>query len=99
MRREEFLTRRKQSRMQNLLHPRQINLRILGVGMVSVHQQRPSRQQEQNSQRLIFFRENEVHSIVATLGGMFARLRFRSATHEATAKAASSTYCGSIGRR
>ena len=85
MRREEFLTDGKQSRMQNLLHSGQINLRILGVRMVSVHQQRPSRQQQQNNRRLIFFRENEVHSTVATLAGMFARLRFRSATHEATA--------------
>src|ERR1700691_5915884 len=101
MRSEEFLTNGKQSRIQNPLYTRKINFGILGVGMVSMHQQRPSRQQQQNSQRLILFRlkflsENKVHS-TATLAVMLPR--FRSVTHEATAKAASTTYCGSIGRR
>ena len=75
--------------MQDSLDARQVNFRILGERMVTLHQECPHCQQEkpEKVQRLVFVRKNFVHLIVAaaTCVGMVVSLTFRSATHEATA--------------
>jgi len=100
VRKEEFAPHREQLWMQNFLYSRQIDFRILGKGMVSLHQQGAHGQREQPKeiQRLVLVGSHSMGAI-ATCGGIAANLRFRSATQDAMAKAASTTYCGSIGRR
>ena len=88
--------------MQDLLHARQVDFRIFNEGMVSLDQQRGRRQQQQPKivQDLLLVRKN-FHSPIATatFDGSIDSSRFHSATHDATAWAASTAYCGSMGRR
>jgi hypothetical protein len=74
---EEFLSRRKQRRIQDALNAGQVNFSVLSAGMISVHQHRPGSQQEQNQEYFEF-----VHSTLTHAAGKSLREAFPGAAAE-----------------
>jgi len=79
--------------MQDLLHAREVDLRIFGEGMVPLHQQCARRQQQQKDLRFILpIKSLQSPDAIATRAGLAADPRLRSATHAVTAQADKTTY-------
>jgi hypothetical protein len=66
MRCEKFPAHRKKFGMQNSFDAGQVDFRVFGVGMISLHQNRACRQQQQDAERLIFRVRNWARPISLT---------------------------------
>src|ERR1700682_3696203 len=74
MRAEELAPHGKQCRVKNLLDTRQVDLRILGEGMVSMHKQSTRGEREQPYKRLVSVRSDSIHSFLLLCSSRYASL-------------------------